>query len=71
MKPMEMRRRICRRRAEAEAVADEAPASLPPPAAPLLDTGALFAGVSEIIIAHGSEQYRLRLTRQNKLILTK
>jgi hemin uptake protein HemP len=31
----------------------------------------LFAGVREIIIGHGSELYRLRLTAQNKLILTK
>lgn len=36
-----------------------------------LDTGVLFAGNSEIVIAHGAEIYRLRLTRQNKLILTK
>jgi hemin uptake protein HemP len=31
----------------------------------------LFAGVREIIIGHGSDSYRLRLTAQNKLILTK
>lgn len=36
-----------------------------------LDTGVLFADGSEVIIAHGAETYRLRLTRQNKLILTK
>lgn len=36
-----------------------------------LDTGVLFAGGSEVVIAHGGEIYRLRLTRQNKLILTK
>lgn len=36
-----------------------------------LDTGTLFAGSSEIIIVHGAEIYHLRLTRQNKLILTK
>lgn len=35
------------------------------------DTGTLFAGNSEVIIAHGDEVYRLRLTRQNRLILTK
>lgn len=38
---------------------------------PSLDSGTLFAGNSEIVIAHGAELYRLRLTRQNKLILTK
>jgi hemin uptake protein HemP len=36
-----------------------------------LDSGALFAGRSEVVIRHGAEVYRLRLTRQNKLILTK
>jgi hemin uptake protein HemP len=36
-----------------------------------LDTGTLFAGNSEIVITHGTEVYRLRLTRQNRLILTK
>jgi hemin uptake protein HemP len=37
----------------------------------LLDSGTLFAGGSEVVIAHGAETYHLRLTRQNKLILTK
>lgn len=36
-----------------------------------LDSRALFAGSSEVVITHGVETYRLRLTRQNKLILTK
>jgi len=31
----------------------------------------LFATEREIIIAHGEDNYRLRLTSQNKLILTK
>lgn len=31
----------------------------------------LFAVEREIIIAHGEDTYRLRLTSQNKLILTK
>ena len=31
----------------------------------------LFRNGREIIIAHGPELYRLRLTSQNKLILTK
>lgn len=31
----------------------------------------LFAAAREILIAHGDETYRLRLTAQNKLILTK
>jgi hemin uptake protein HemP len=36
-----------------------------------LDSRDLFATEREIIIAHGEENYRLRLTSQNKLILTK
>jgi hemin uptake protein HemP len=31
----------------------------------------LFAGQREIVIVHHGEQYRLRITRQEKLILTK
>lgn len=31
----------------------------------------LFRGRQEILIAHGDETYRLRLTRNGKLILTK
>lgn len=31
----------------------------------------LFSGTREITIAHGADVYRLRLTAQNKLILTK
>ena len=36
-----------------------------------MDSQQLFAGTREITIAHGSDVYRLRLTGQNKLILTK
>lgn len=36
-----------------------------------LDSRDLFASAREIVIAHGVERYRLRLTSQNKLILTK
>jgi hemin uptake protein HemP len=36
-----------------------------------VDSRALFADTREIVIAHGGETYRLRLTAQNKLILTK
>lgn len=38
---------------------------------PALDSAALFAGGHEVVITHGSETYHLRLTRQNRLILTK
>lgn len=36
-----------------------------------IDSRDLFIGTREIIIDHGGERYRLRLTAQNKLILTK
>ncbi|MEH2543429.1 hemin uptake protein HemP [Bradyrhizobium sp. AZCC 2262] len=36
-----------------------------------IDSRELFASEREIIISHGEENYRLRLTSQNKLILTK
>jgi len=36
-----------------------------------IDSRDLFIATREIIIAHGEETYRLRLTAQNKLILTK
>lgn len=36
-----------------------------------LDSRDLFAASREILISHGEETYRLRLTAQNKLILTK
>ena len=36
-----------------------------------LNSRELFAGTREIIILHGADTYRLRLTSQNKLILTK
>ena len=36
-----------------------------------IDSRELFSTEREIIIAHGRDNYRLRLTSQNKLILTK
>jgi hemin uptake protein HemP len=36
-----------------------------------LDSRDLFVGSREITILHGSDTYHLRLTGQNKLILTK
>jgi hemin uptake protein HemP len=36
-----------------------------------VDSRDLFAGTREITIVHGGDAYRLRLTAQNKLILTK
>jgi hemin uptake protein HemP len=36
-----------------------------------IDSRDIFVATCEILIAHGDETYRLRLTAQNKLILTK
>lgn len=36
-----------------------------------IDSRELFLATREITIVHGEESYRLRLTAQNKLILTK
>lgn len=43
----------------------------PDPAAPTVDSVTLMSGRRELIIRHGSESYRLRVTASNKLILTK
>lgn len=40
-------------------------------AAPHIDSQRLLAGGRELVIQHGAEEYRLRLTRNDKLILTK
>ncbi|HYO08949.1 MAG TPA: hemin uptake protein HemP [Tepidisphaeraceae bacterium] len=37
----------------------------------VLDTAALFAGGTEVRLQHRGQEYRLRVTRQGKLILTK
>jgi hemin uptake protein HemP len=38
---------------------------------PIVRTEQLFGTGREIIIKHGQEEYRLRITRADKLILTK
>jgi hemin uptake protein HemP len=42
-----------------------------PSGAAVLTTEVLFGGRDEIILLHNGSPYRLRITRQNKLILTK
>lgn len=37
----------------------------------MIDSAELFAGHSELTIVHAQEYYRLRITRNDKLILTK
>ena len=41
------------------------------PATPRIDSRRLMAGESELVIEHAGQEYRLRLTRNDKLILTK
>ncbi len=42
------------------------------PATPrAVESATLFAGRREIVIRHGDSEYRLRITRADKLILTK
>ncbi|MFA7321546.1 MAG: hemin uptake protein HemP [Dokdonella sp.] len=36
-----------------------------------IDSASLLQGTRELLIAHAGEEYRLRLTRNDKLILTK
>jgi hemin uptake protein HemP len=43
----------------------------PPARLPIVRTEQLFGSGREIIIKHGQEEYRLRITRADKLILTK
>jgi hemin uptake protein HemP len=39
--------------------------------APRLDVRAVLQGCREVILVHGNEEYRLKLTSSGKLILTK
>jgi hemin uptake protein HemP len=47
------------------------PPARPKSAAPRASSRVLFAGQREVIIQHEQEEYRLRLTASNKLILVK
>ncbi|PZR20241.1 MAG: hemin uptake protein HemP, partial [Azospira oryzae] len=38
---------------------------------PRVDSATLFAGAQELLIQHQAQTYRLRITAQGKLILTK
>ncbi len=48
-----------------------APATPAVASMPALASETLFAGRKEVVIRHDGHDYRLRITRQNKLILTK
>ena len=69
VKSLQMRNAVCAVTGPGDAVPAREPRRTH--ASPMLDSGVLFAGGSEVAIAHAGETYRLRLTRQNKLILTK
>jgi hemin uptake protein HemP len=43
----------------------------PAPSTSVIDSTTLMSGGRELIIRHGAESYRLRVTASNKLILTK
>lgn len=57
--------------AQADTPSQEQSRSVPVDAINRIDSRDLFVGTRELTISHGSETYRLRLTAQNKLILTK
>lgn len=46
-------------------------ASALPQGTRIVTTAELFAGAEEIVVLHKGTPYRLRITRQDKLILTK
>ena len=48
-----------------------APAAPPAPAATAFDSRELMRGHREVLIRHGDQVYRLRHTRNDKLILVK
>jgi len=51
---------------------DGAPAAAPGPAGPRrVESAALFQRAREVVIVHGAQEYRLRITKSDKLILTK
>ncbi|MBZ0221701.1 MAG: hemin uptake protein HemP [Dokdonella sp.] len=43
----------------------------PLPAKPRIDSARLLDGARELVIEHAGQEYHLRLTRNDKLILTK
>ncbi len=49
----------------------DARGAAPAPRPPVIRTEELFGTRREVIIKHGEDEYRLRITRTDKLILTK
>lgn len=56
---------------EPSAVALPFRSSLPAVQREVIDSHALLRGRRELVIRHGEHEYRLRLTQNDKLILTK
>jgi hemin uptake protein HemP len=50
---------------------DASPVAADSPSMPVFDSARLLQGGREVLIRHGGECYRLRHTRNDKLILTK
>ena len=65
----------CRVHPSSVEITGEAPpvptGAVPSPAGGEVDSARLLHGQRELLIRHGSEVYRLRHTRNDKLILTK
>ena len=49
----------------------QAPSPKPPAALRIFDSQTLFGTAHQVLIAHQGETYKLQITRQGKLILTK
>lgn len=54
-------------KSQTEVCGDPAPSSLPP----RIHTKTLLGNSRELVIVHQEDEYRLRITRKGKLILTK
>lgn len=52
-------------------IRDAPPPPTPGSAPSVLDSSTLLGEAREVVIRHGTETYRLKLTRHDKLILTK
>lgn len=55
----------------AESERDNPASGVPDQGLPIVESTALMGGQRELMIRHGRETYRLRVTASNKLILTK
>lgn len=63
--------RMRRDRTPGPAVPDESRQPAEPGGPARIDSPALFRGRREVVILHQGQEYRLRITKADKLILTK